>query len=188
MQRSATRLEARTAEASRAQQSAAKSQREAAISLQQAELSQQQTREAQMRASKLEKELKDLNAKQTDRGMVITLGDVLFDTNKAKLRSSSTRSLQKLVTFLNKHPKRMVLIEGYTDSTGSAEYNLALSSRRSYSVQSALMNMGISKDRINTHGYGLASPVATNTTAAGRQMNRRVEIVLPDNDNTISKR
>lgn len=177
MQRSAARLEARTEEVYRAQQSADESQQQAARS-------QQQTRKAQMRASELEAELKELNAKKTERGMVITLGDVLFNTNKANLRSGSTRSLQKLATFLKKHPQRMVLIEGYTDSTGTAEYNLGLSNRRAKSVQSALMNMGISKDRISTHGYGLKSPVASNATAIGRQMNRRVEIVLPDDNMT----
>lgn len=189
MKRSADRLEARTEEADRAQQSADESQRDAAISRQeaarsqkQADMSQQQTREAQMRTSELEAELEELNAKKTERGMVITLGDVLFNTNKANLRSGSTRTMQKLATFLKKHPQRMVLIEGYTDSTGTAEYNLGLSKRRANSVQSALMNMGISKDRISTQGYGLKSPVASNATAIGRQMNRRVEIVLPDND------
>lgn len=180
MQRSATRLEARTEEANRAQQSAEEAQRQAAIAQEQATMSQQQAREAQMRTSKLETELKELNAKKTERGMVITLGDVLFDTNKAELKSGGTRSLQKLAAFLKQHPERMVQVEGYTDSTGSIEYNLGLSERRARSVQSALMDMGINRNRINTRGYGVESPVANNTTAAGRQMNRRVEIVLPD--------
>lgn len=180
MHRNATRLEARTEEANRAQQSADESQRQTAIAQEQAAMSQQQTRAAQMHSSKLETELKELNAKKTERGMVITLGDVLFDTNKAGLKSGGTRSLQKLAAFLKQYPERMVLIEGYTDSTGSTEYNLGLSERRARSVQSALMNMGINRDRINTRGYGEASPAADNTTVAGRQMNRRVEIVLPD--------
>ena len=105
---------------------------------------------------------------------------MLFETNKAELKSGGTRSLQKLAAFLKQYPERMVLIEGYTDSTGSTEYNQRLSERRARSVQSSLMNMGINRARINTRGYGEASPAADNTTVAGRQMNRRVEIVLPD--------
>jgi len=201
-ERSKIRLEARTAEASKAQQSAEAaqrqaeaskesaeaSQRQAEASQQQSEMSQQQAREAEMRASQLETQLKELNAQKTERGLVITLGDVLFDTNKAQLKSGGSRSLQKLADFLKQYPQRNVRVEGYTDSTGSADYNLELSDRRANAVRTALVDLGISNDRITTHGYGEESPVAGNDTAAGRQSNRRVEIVLSEDDGNFSVR
>jgi len=194
-ERSTIRLEARTAEVSKAQQSAAESQRQAEASQQQAvtsqqqsEMSQQQARDAEMRTSQLETQLKELNAKKTERGLVITLGDVLFDTNKTQLKSGSTRSLQKLADFLKQYPQRKARIEGYTDSTGGADYNQGLSDRRAKAVRTSLVDMGISNDRIATQGYGEESPVASNDNAAGRQLNRRVEIVLSDDNGNFSLR
>ena len=179
-------------EALTSQQKAEAAQRQIDISQQQAEMAQQQAREAEMRATQLEaqmKQMQELNAKKTDRGMVITLGDVLFDTNKAELKRGSKRSLEKLSAFLKKYPDRQVQIEGYTDATGSTEYNLELSERRANAVRSALTQMGVAPERITTQGYGKDSPVASNDTPAGRQMNRRVEIVLSEseeNDNVSS--
>lgn len=187
-ERSKIRLEARTAEASKAQQSAEAAQRQAEASQQEAAMSQQQARDAEMRASELETQLEELNAKKTERGLVITLGDVLFDTNKAQLKSGSARSLQKLADFLKQYPQRKARIEGYTDSTGGADYNQALSERRANAVRTSLVDMGISNDRISTHGYGEDSPVATNDTASGRQLNRRVEIILSDDNGNFSLR
>lgn len=151
-------------------------------------MSQQQARDAEMRASELETQLEELNAKKTERGLVITLGDVLFDTNKAQLKSGGSRSLQKLADFLKQYPQRKARIEGYTDSTGGADYNQALSERRANAVRTSLADMGISNDRISTHGYGKDSPVATNDTASGRQLNRRVEIILSDDNGNFSLR
>ena len=201
-ERSKIRLDARTAEANKAQQSAVASQRQAddsqqnavasqrqaEASQQAAATSQQQTRDAEMRTGLLETQLKELNAKKTERGLVITLGDVLFDTNKAQLKSGGTRSLQKLADFLKQYPQRKAQVEGYTDSTGSADYNLELSDRRANAVRSSLVGMGIGNDRITTHGYGQESPVASNDTADGRQLNRRVEIVLSDETGAVSSR
>lgn len=187
-ERSEIRLEARTAEARRAQQSAEAAQRQAEASQQEAAMSQQQARDAEMRASELETQLEELNAKKTERGLVITLGDVLFDTNKAQLKSGGSRSLQKLADFLKQYPQRKARIEGYTDSTGGADYNQALSERRANAVRTSLADMGISNDRISTHGYGKDSPVATNDTASGRQLNRRVEIILSDDNGNFSLR
>lgn len=133
-------------------------------------------------------ELKELNAKQTDRGMVITLGDVLFSVNKSDLSPGGMRNVQKLASFLNKYPERKVLIEGHTDSTGSDSLNQALSERRAEAVRAALVGTGISADRVTTRGYGKAYPVATNNTAAGRQLNRRVEIILSDQSGNIVPR
>jgi outer membrane protein OmpA-like peptidoglycan-associated protein len=81
-----------------------------------------------------------------------------------------------------------VRIEGYTDSTGSADYNLGLSDRRANAVRSSLLDMGINSDRITTRGYGQESPVAGNDTAMGRQLNRRVEIILSDETDGVSSR
>jgi outer membrane protein OmpA-like peptidoglycan-associated protein len=192
-ERNRIRLDARTEEVSKAEKKAAASQREAessqqqaAMAQQQSETSQQQTRDAEMRTSQLETQLKELNAKKTERGLVITLGDVLFDTNKAELKSGGTHSLQKLAGFLKQYPQRNVRIEGYTDSTGNADYNLELSGRRADAVRTSLVGMGVSNDRITTHGYGKESPVSGNDTASGRQMNRRVEIILSDDNSNTS--
>ncbi len=174
------RLAARTAEVDKALQSAEAARQQAALSRMQSEISQEQARDAELRTSRLEAELEELNAKQTERGMVITLGDVLFDTNEAQLKAGGIRSLEKLAGFLKQYPGRNVRIEGYTDSTGSADYNLGLSDRRANAVRTALLDMGINSDRISTRGYGQESPVAGNDTAMGRQLNRRVEIILSE--------
>lgn len=168
------RLEARTAEADAAKQQAAISQ-ETAVQ-QQALIAQQ------------EMQLKELNAKKTERGLVITLGDVLFSTNKAQLKSGGMRNVQKLADFLKQYPQRKVLVEGFTDSTGSDSLNQELSERRANAVRTALVDMGISSDRINTRGYGKAFPIADNDSAASRQLNRRVEIILSDDNGNIAPR
>jgi len=168
------RLEARTAEADAAKQQAAISQ-ETAVQ-QQALIAQQ------------EMQLKELNAKKTERGLVITLGDVLFSTNKAQLKSGGMRNVQKLADFLKQYPQRKVLVEGFTDSTGSDSLNQELSERRANAVRTVLVDMGISSDRINTRGYGKAFPIADNDTAASRQLNRRVEIILSDDNGNIAPR
>ena len=135
-----------------------------------------------------EQQLKELDAKQTPRGMVITLGDVLFAVNKAQLSAGGVRNVQKLADFLNRYPQRKVLIEGHTDSTGSRSINQPLSERRADAVRSALVGMGIGVDRIETRGYAEDYPVASNNDAAGRQMNRRVEIILSDDKGNIVPR
>ena len=135
-----------------------------------------------------EMQLQALNAKKTERGMVITLGDVLFSTNKAQLKSGGTRNVQKLADFLTQYPQYKVLVEGYTDSRGSDEFNQELSDRRADAVQTALMEMAISSGRVATRGYGEAFPVASNDNAGGRQLNRRVEIILSDNNGNIAPR
>ena len=167
-------LEARTREADAAQQRALAAQ--------------DQAREAELRNRQLEEQIKDLNAKATPRGFVVTFGDVLFDTNRATLKSGSSRNIEKLVNFLTLYPQRNVLIEGFTDSTGSAATNQRLSERRSEAVRMALINLGVSPSRIMTRGYGEAYPVAGNDSASGRQLNRRVEIILSDDSGNIPPR
>lgn len=153
-----------------------------------AEVSRQQARDAEMRARQLELRLNELNAKQTDRGMVITLGDVLFDTDKAQLKPGGVREVQKLAEVLRQNPRRTIAIEGFTDSRGSESYNQELSERRANAVRETLQGMGISGDRITARGYGESFPVAGNVNEAGRQLNRRVEIVLSDEKGNIRSR
>ncbi|MES2407389.1 MAG: OmpA family protein [Pseudomonadota bacterium] len=155
---------------------------------QRAALSQTQAEQDKAKLAELQTQLDDLHAKKTAHGMVITLGDVLFDTNKAQLKSGGIRNVQKLADFLKQYPQRKVLIDGFTDSTGSNSYNQTLSEQRADSVRNALIDSGISPDRVATHGYGEAYPVASNNNAGGRQLNRRVEIVLSDENGNIAPR
>ncbi|MFA6971975.1 MAG: OmpA family protein [Gallionella sp.] len=186
--RNEVRLEARTAEANEAKQQVAMITEVA--DQQSADLAAADANAQRDRATiaKQEQQLKELNAKKTDRGMVITLGDVLFRTGKAQLESGGMHNIQKLADFLKQSPQTKVMIEGHTDSTGSDSLNMALSDRRASAVKMALTDKGISSDRISTHGYGKAYPVAGNGTAAERQLNRRVEIILSDDKGNIAPR
>ena len=161
---------------------------DAALSQRRTDEAQRANRESQARAAQLEAQLADLAAKKTDRGIVITLGDVLFAVDVARLNPSGMRSAQKLADVLQQNPKRTVLIEGYTDSTGTASHNQELSERRADAVRNALQEMGVSAQRVTTRGYGQTNPVASNDTQQNRQLNRRVEIVLSDDDGRISQR
>ncbi|MDP3878105.1 MAG: OmpA family protein [Methylobacter sp.] len=132
--------------------------------------------------------LKALNAKKTERGMMITLSDVLFSTGKAQLKSGGVRNVYKLADFLNKYPSYKVLIEGHTDSVGNDENNQLLSERRANAVRAVLTEAGIANDRIGTRGYGEGFPIAGNNNAGSRQLNRRVEIILSDVNGNIVPR
>ncbi len=137
-------------------------------------------RELQVATSKLAaaRVLAELNARKTDRGMVVTLGDVLFDTGKSQLRPGGNTNLAKLAEFFKRNPERKAMVEGYTDNVGSAGMNLALSERRATAAMDALLGMGVTTTQLDTRAYGVEKPTADNATAAGRQMNRRVEIVF----------
>jgi outer membrane protein OmpA-like peptidoglycan-associated protein len=144
-------------------------------------------READDRTRLLEAQLMELAAKKTDRGMVVTLNDVLFNTNKSELSPGGIRTVQKLADILTQNPGRTILVEGFTDSTGTASYNLELSARRANAVRDALIGIGIASNRIAARGLGKEYPVAANDTASGRQLNRRVEIIFPnETGNTVS--
>jgi outer membrane protein OmpA-like peptidoglycan-associated protein len=177
------------------QRSAEASQREAAVQQQaatdaqlSAQSAHQRTQDAEGRSRLLEAQLREMQAKKTDRGMVVTLGDVLFDTDRAQLKSGGMRNVQKLADFFKQYPERRLMIEGFTDSTGTMSHNQDLSNERAQSVRTALLGMGVSTDRITSRGYGEAYPAAGNDTAAGRQRNRRVEIVVSDDSGNISPR
>jgi len=181
------RLDQRTNEADQAKAQAERARLAAQIA--QAEASDAQKRsmdeqakanEMQSRNAALEAQLADLKAKTTERGIIITLGDVLFGIDQAKLTPEGMRTTQKLADVLQSNMQRTVLVEGYTDNTGSKAHNQDLSERRASAVRSALVLMGVARDRIATRGYGEAYPAAENDTAQNRQLNRRVEIVLSD--------
>jgi outer membrane protein OmpA-like peptidoglycan-associated protein len=145
--------------------------------------------QATQEAARLQAEVDQLKATPTSRGLVLTLGDVLFDTGRSELNPGSSRKLDQLAQFLSEHKERRVQIDGFTDSVGSDSYNEELSRRRADAVKSALLVRGIDSSRISTQGYGKAYPVANNTDSGGRQLNRRVEVVIGgDNGTAIAPR
>jgi outer membrane protein OmpA-like peptidoglycan-associated protein len=144
---------------------------------------------AQDETARLQAEVDQLKATPTTRGLVLTLGDVLFDTGRAELNPGAGRKLDQLAQFLSEHKDRRVQIDGFTDSVGTDAFNEQLSQRRADAVKSALITRGIDPSRISTEGYGKAFPVANNTDSGGRQLNRRVEVVIGgDNGSAIAPR
>lgn len=159
-------VDARTAEANKARAEAEEAREQAQLSA--------------LTAEALASELSALQAKETDRGLVLTLGDVLFDVDRAEPKPGALTDLQRLADLLKTDPERSVLIEGHTDSTGPAQHNDELSRQRADAVASVLIRDGVDPSRIQTRGFGSSAPLATNSTEAGRQQNRRVEIVVLD--------
>ena len=143
---------------------------------------------AQDRVRALEAQLREMEALQTERGLIVTLGDVLFAFNKAELTPQAAPRLDKLAGFLRQFPDRRLLIEGYTDSVGGDAYNQELSQRRALAVRDALAQRGVDAGRVTVAGYGKAFPVADNGSPEGRAMNRRVEIVIADEKGTLRGR
>jgi len=146
-------------------------------------------REAQMaeqRAKKMEQELKAMQARETERGLLLTLGDVLFDTGKSTLKPGAYSTIDKLAQVLTSSRDRKVLIEGHTDSTGSDTTNLALSQARAQAVQSALLQRGVAASQITAVGKGEGTPVAGNDTASGRQANRRVDLIFSQDASRVA--
>ncbi|MES2950842.1 MAG: OmpA family protein [Pseudomonadota bacterium] len=200
--RDQVRLDQRTAEANQARMKAEEAQRAAqaasaaaAVATQQKNMAQASESEAQRRAAEanaknqqLEAQLAELAAKKTERGLIITLGDVLFGVDQARLNADGLRMAQRLALVLQQNPKRTVLVEGYTDSTGSTQHNQELSERRAMAVRDALLELGVAREQIAVRGYGESYPLASNDTAMNRQLNRRVEIVLSDERGVVSSR
>ena len=154
----------------------------------QAQSAQAQAQSAEERAAQLQREMAELQAKQTDRGYVLSLGDVLFDTGQATLKPGAQATLMRLGAFMNKHEDSRVEIDGNTDSTGSPAFNQQLSEARADAVRDALLAQGIDSGRILARGLGQSMPVASNDTAAGRQQNRRVEVVFLDSGSNTTAR
>ncbi len=138
----------------------------------------QDAAQAQQDAAQAQAELEALKATPTPRGLVLTLGDVMFDTGRSELKSGGMRKIDQLAQFLTEHPERRVQIDGFTDSVGTDAYNEELSQRRADAVKAALVSRNVDPGRISTEGYGKAYPVASNNDSGGRQLNRRVEVVI----------
>ena len=162
---------------------AEKAQALAAAEAAKAEAARAEAEAAKAEMRSLRNQLSELEAKQTERGLLITLGDVLFEFNQSELKSGATRNLQPLAKALIERPQQTVIVEGHTDSVGSKEYNMNLSQRRAQAVKDYLTQQGIESTRISTQGMGPDFPVASNGSESGRQQNRRVEVILPtDNE------
>jgi outer membrane protein OmpA-like peptidoglycan-associated protein len=155
----------------------------------QAVLIESREREAQRRgqqAESLEAELAALKAKPTPRGMVLTLGDVLFDTAQATLKPGAYQTIERVAEVLKAEPDRKVTIEGHTDNVGSDEYNQGLSQRRASAVETALLERGVTREQIVAVGKGETFPVASNDNAGGRQQNRRVELIFAQTGSQVA--
>jgi outer membrane protein OmpA-like peptidoglycan-associated protein len=174
-ERSRERLDARTREADQARRDAETAQREAAAA---GVAAAGVATAAALRNEELQRKIDELQAQTTERGLVLTLGDVLFATGRADLKPGAIGNLDRLVAFLAEYPQLAVEIEGHTDSVGSAASNQLLSERRAASVRSYLLEQGVTARRMTTAGLGESRPVADNETPSGRQQNRRVEIII----------
>jgi outer membrane protein OmpA-like peptidoglycan-associated protein len=193
-QAQAEQSQAQAAQAQQARQQAEQAQQQAAQQAQQAEQERQQAEQqrqqaeqqaqqaenekAQMRARMLQQLNQVLQTRDTARGLIVNMPDVLFDTGKADLKSSARERLAKVAGILIAYPDIHVEIDGYTDSTGSLEFNERLSQQRADAVRSFLGSQGVNTSSITTQGFGPSDPIASNDTAAGRQQNRRVELVV----------
>lgn len=173
-ERERLRLAARDAELQRARSGENAARRDAA--------------QAQDRASALQRDLAELSAQNTQRGVMVTLKDMLFSTGRADLQPGVRRSLERIAEVLRQYPERRLLIEGFTDSTGASAMNQGLSQRRAEAVRNALIRAGVAPQRLEVRAFGEEYPVADNATAAGRQQNRRVELLFSDEQGRLTYR
>jgi outer membrane protein OmpA-like peptidoglycan-associated protein len=184
-------LQRRQADEARRQADQARRQADEArlLAEQRAEELERQTARMRAEAERLQQQLAELEARPTERGLVLTLGaDVLFDFDRADVKPGARRTLERIAGFLNEYPERQVLIEGFTDSTGSRQYNMELSDRRARAVRDTLVDMGVGTRRMQIQGFGPDHPVASNDSEAGRQLNRRVEVIISDDDEAVPGR
>ncbi len=119
---------------------------------------------------------------RSDEGLMLTFeSDVLFNTNSSYLTEKAKATLKNMVAYINKnHPGSRLQVNGHTDSTGKEDYNQWLSDKRAASVKAYVVELGLADSRVTTRGYGVTKPVSTNSTAEGRQKNRRVEVLIKD--------
>ena len=166
-ERSHILLDARTQEAQRANEQAQNAREEA--------------QRAQGELQKEQQELSDLKTRQTQRGLELTLAsDLLFNTGSAELKPGATLQINRLADFMRGNPKARVIIEGYTDSTGTAAHNEQLSQQRADNVMAELVRLGVDPSRMTAKGYGADHPIADNSTEEGRQQNRRISLHVPE--------
>lgn len=179
-QRSAILLEARERDAKMAEHRAQTAAEEAARMAAVAQQGNQELARKQQELAAANSQIEDLKAQNTERGMVLTLGDVLFDTGSATLKPGADQSLRRVADFLVNNKEAKVRVEGHTDAMGNDDTNQVLSQRRADTVAGRLMQLGVDGSHIRAMGLGEAYPVTGNDTAAGRQQNRRVELVFSD--------
>ncbi len=171
------------ADRQQAEQQLAQAQQQAQAAQQQAQTAQQQAADAQRREADLRQRLQQqlntvLQTRDTAKGLIVNMSDVLFDVNQSTLRPGAREKLAKVAGILLAYPDLKIRVDGYTDSTGTPDYNRDLSQRRADTVRGYLLKQGIPADAVVSEGFGQEDPVATNGTAAGRQQNRRVEMVV----------
>lgn len=152
----------------------------AASSATQAELARREADLALEQADTLRRQLENLQLRQTESGVVVTLGDVLFESGETQLREEAMASLVEVVDLLQSEPDKMIRIEGHTDSTGDSETNLEISALRASAVLDALVSLGVDAGRFTSAGMGEDFPIASNETEEGRRQNRRVDVILLD--------
>lgn len=134
-------------------------------------------------AEELRQDLKNAKVERVGEGIKITFDSgILFDVNKSDLRPAARTNIENLAKILNKYPDTNILVEGHTDSTGSAEHNQTLSEQRAGAVAGYAKGLGVEGSRFTTVGYGESQPIAPNSSVEGRQQNRRVEIAIFAND------
>jgi outer membrane protein OmpA-like peptidoglycan-associated protein len=178
-------LAARESEANQALSQARAAQAAAEQARNEAQNAQSQLAQTQSENQRL---LGELQASQTSRGIVLTLGDVLFDTGETQLKAGATRPIEQIAAFLSENPERSVQVEGFTDSQGTNEYNQQLSQARADAVARAIIQRGVDAQRVRALGYGEEFPKASNSSPGSRQLNRRVEIVVSNGDDAIPAR
>lgn len=166
------------ADAELARQEAEAARRLAEARALEASLARQEAELASLQAQSLAQQLALLRPVRTERGQVLTLGDVFFASGQAELKAEARSNLQPVFDFIQRHPGKPVSIEGHTDDRGADAANLALSERRAASVRDALVALGADAARLKVVGRGEASPIADNAGAEGRAKNRRVEVVV----------
>lgn len=187
--RAEAQREAEAVQRARAQREARDAEERRMLAERRAEELERQSREMEERAERLQQQIAELEARPTERGLVLTLGsDVLFDFDRYELRAGAERTVGRIAEFLNEYEDRQVLVEGFTDSVGSRDYNMGLSERRANAVKIGLVDRGVDPGRIRIRGYGPDYPVASNDSDAGRQLNRRVEVIISDDDDRVPDR
>ena len=140
-------------------------------------------RKMDKQAEELQRDMQNAKVERVGEGIKITFDSgILFDTNKSDLRAASMTEIQKMAEILKKYPDTNVLVEGHTDASGSDAINQPLSERRAQAVANYTTSQGVDAARITTKGYGSSQPIGDNTTAEGKQANRRVEIAIFANE------